>query len=101
MVAAPGRCFRAWDSARIRAADAACLSGPDVGRAAPPVGLAVTSMVLGIVSILFCPCSYGLLSIPIATVAVLMGVISIAKKRGGKGFAIAGISTGVSALPLG
>jgi prepilin-type processing-associated H-X9-DG protein len=54
-------------------------------------GLAVTSMVLGLVGLPTC-----LLSI----VAVILGIVSLAKKRPGKGFAITGIITGALGVLL-
>lgn len=53
------------------------------------VGLAVASMVLGIISlVLFC---IIYVSIPCATIGGILGAISLSTKKGGKGMAIAGL----------
>lgn len=53
-------------------------------------GLAIASMILGIISIVLC-CAYGI-SIICAILAIVFGIISI--KSSGKGMAISGIITG-------
>lgn len=64
-----------------------------------PKGLAITSMVLGIISIVpgwcipYLPLILGLL-------AVIFGGVSIAKKQGGKGMAVAGLVTGIISLAI-
>ncbi|HOV40538.1 MAG TPA: DUF4190 domain-containing protein [Oscillospiraceae bacterium] len=57
----------------------------------PPAksGLSIASMVLGILSILFFCIPY--ISIPLAIVGLILGIISLVKKQGGKGMAIAGV----------
>ena len=59
----------------------------------PPKGLAIASMVCGIASVI---CCYG--GTLVGLVAVILGAVSLAKKNGGKGMAIAGIITGVVGL---
>lgn len=54
-------------------------------------GLAITSMVLGILSLVCCFVYCG--SIPLAIVSIILGIIVLAKKKKGKSFAIAGIVT--------
>ncbi|MGN0396003.1 MAG: DUF4190 domain-containing protein, partial [Coprococcus sp.] len=53
-------------------------------------GLAIASMVLGIVAIVFSCCWYYI-SIPCAIVGLIMGGVSLAGKKPGKGMAIAGL----------
>lgn len=55
-------------------------------------GMAIASMVCGILSIVLCCIWY--LSVVLAIVAIVLGIISNVKKMGGKGMAIAGIVTG-------
>ncbi len=74
--------------------------GTYVATPKPPAGLAVTSMVCGIVSLLGCPCCIAPLGIVIGTVAVVLGAISLAKKRGGRGMAIAGVVTGAVGIVI-
>lgn len=52
-------------------------------------GLAIASLVLGIVSSVFF-CAY-VISIPAALTGLVLGIISLAKHREGKGMAIAGL----------
>ncbi len=54
------------------------------------VALAVTSMILGILSILCCCLLYGFSAI-LAIAGLILGIISLKKKCAGKGMAIAGI----------
>lgn len=57
-------------------------------------GFAITSMVLGIVSIALTLCSCGLLSylmIPAAVTGLVLGIISIVQHRAGFGMAVAGV----------
>lgn len=57
-------------------------------------GLAIASMVVGILTlVLFCWWAIGFGFI-MAVVAIVLGIISLKKKAGGKGMAIAGIVTG-------
>ena len=60
-------------------------------------GLAIASMVLGIVSIVLCCCFYYL-AFPCGILALIFGIIVIKNKRLGKGMAIAGIITSSVAL---
>lgn len=60
-------------------------------------GFSITSMVLGIVSIVFCCVTY--ISVPCAILAIIFGVIG--KKRGAKGMATAGFVLGIVTLSLG
>lgn len=55
--------------------------------------LAVCSLVLGILSIVFCLFPY--LSIIIGLVGLIQGIVCLAQRRAGRGMAIAGIVTGV------
>ncbi|MCX7658332.1 MAG: DUF4190 domain-containing protein [Oscillospiraceae bacterium] len=67
----------------------------------PPVksGLSIASMVLGILSILFFCIPY--ISIPLAIVGLVLGIISLVKKQGGKGMAIAGVICSAIGLLIG
>ncbi len=61
--------------------------------------MAIASMVLGIVSAgLFC---FHMLAVLTGTVGVALGVVSLAKKKGGKGMAITGVCTGGVGVLLG
>lgn len=68
-------------------------------------GLAIASMVTGILS-LFPGCCCGFIGIPLAIVALVMGIISINQinasggQLGGKGMAIAGTITGGVAVAV-
>lgn len=53
-------------------------------------GMAIASMVLGIVALVF-GCCLWYISIPCSIVGLILGGVSLAQKRGGKGMAIAGI----------
>lgn len=53
------------------------------------IGLAVTSMVLGIVSLAFFCIPY--LALPVGIVGLILGIVSIKGHKDGKGMAIAGI----------
>ncbi|MEE2937251.1 MAG: DUF4190 domain-containing protein, partial [Planctomycetota bacterium] len=61
-------------------------------------GLAITSMVFGILAWVSCGCNLGMLSLP----AIICGHIALSKankgEAGGKGFAVAGLATGYSSL---
>ena len=63
------------------------------------IGLAVASMVLGIVSVVFC-CCFVYISIPCGIVGLILGAISVATKKGGKGMAIAGIVCSIVSLAV-
>lgn len=64
----------------------------------PPVGLAVASMVCGIVSLVGCPMCFGpfaLVGVLLGTAGAMLGIISQIKRRGGTGMAVAGVITGI------
>ena len=68
-----------------------------------PVGLAIASLVLGIISLLL-SCCIGIFSLPFTIVGAVLGFIAMKKVKdgtgGGKGMAIAGIVTSfVSLVP--
>ncbi len=52
------------------------------------IGFAVTSLVLGIVAVVLCCCGLGYICAPLS---IIFGIISLVKRRGGKGMAITGI----------
>lgn len=54
-------------------------------------GMAVASMVLGIIALVICLCF--ILSIPLGIVSIILAIIVIVKKKEGKSFAITGIVT--------
>lgn len=60
-------------------------------------GLAIASMVLGILSIILCCIFGGVLALP----GLILGIISLVSKRDGSGMAIAGIITSIFGLLLG
>lgn len=62
-------------------------------------GFAITSMILGILSILCC-CWFGVIGIIFSLAALVFGIITLATHKGGKGMAIAGIICGGLALLL-
>ena len=64
-----------------------------------PSGLAIASMVLGIVSVVIS--LFWILSIPIAITAIVLGSVALVKKYTGKGMSIAGIVTGAVTLLIG
>ena len=57
-----------------------------------PKGLAIASMVVGICSVVFT--WVPPLAIVLGALALIFGIVSVAKKMGGKGMAVAGIVTG-------
>ncbi len=61
------------------------------------IGLALASMIVGIVSLLFC-LIFTPISILCSIAGVIMGTISLGAKKGGKGMAIAGIACSGAAL---
>lgn len=61
------------------------------GTGSSPMG--ITSMVLGILSIVLICCCYAM-SIPLGIAAVVFGIVSMRKNEPQRGFAIAGIITG-------
>lgn len=62
-------------------------------------GLSIASMVLGIVSI-FPGWCIAWAPVILGLIAVILGGISISKKKPGKGMAIAGLVTGIISLAL-
>jgi len=62
------------------------------------VGLAVASMVLGILSIV-CWCNLYL-SLPMGIVGLVLGVVSVKGDKGGKGMAITGIVLSIVCIAL-
>lgn len=60
-------------------------------------GLAIASMVLGIVALVMSCCFY-FISIPCAVVGVVLGAVSLAGQKPGKGMAIAGIVCSIVSL---
>lgn len=60
-------------------------------------GLAIASMVLGIVALVL-SCCVPYLPIVLSLLAVILGGVSLAKKMGGKGMAIAGLVCGIIGL---
>jgi hypothetical protein len=60
-------------------------------------GLAIASMVLGIVALVF-SCCFVYLSIPCAIIGLILGAVSISGKKGGKGMAIAGVVCSIVSL---
>lgn len=60
-------------------------------------GLAIASMVLGIVALVL-SCCVPYLPIVLALLAVILGGVSLANKMGGKGMAIAGLVCGIIGL---
>lgn len=78
---------------------------PPAGNAPVPAsggtnGLAITSMILGIVSIF--TCLYAILAIPLGLGAIITGVLGKknAAEKGGNGLALTGIITGAIGLLL-
>lgn len=61
------------------------------------IGLAVASMVLGIVSLLL-GCCFWYITLPAALIGVVLAAISLAKHHGGKGMAITGLVTSIISL---
>lgn len=61
------------------------------GPAQPSKGLAITSMILGIVSIV--ACCYWFLGVPLGIAAVVLGILAL-KQRQPRGFAVTGLITG-------
>ncbi|MBQ7955682.1 MAG: DUF4190 domain-containing protein [Lachnospiraceae bacterium] len=60
-------------------------------------GMAIASMVLGILALVL-SCCVPYLPVLLALIAVILGGISLAKKQGGKGMAIAGLVCGIIGL---
>jgi len=62
-------------------------------------GFAIASMVLGIVALVMSCCFY-FISIPCAVVGVVLGAVSLAGQKPGKGMAIAGLITSALSILL-
>lgn len=60
-------------------------------------GLAIASMVLGIVSLVF-SCCFPYLSIPCAVIGVILAAINMGGHRDGRGMAIAGLVCSIISL---
>lgn len=60
-------------------------------------GLAIGSLVCGIIAVTIC-CCIGWLP---GVIAIILGIVSLVKKRGGKGMAIGGIVTGAIGFIIG
>ncbi|MCM1007441.1 MAG: DUF4190 domain-containing protein [Ruminococcus flavefaciens] len=63
----------------------------------PVSGCSITSMILGIVAILFSCCLYYI-SIPCAIIGVILAAVGIKSGKGGKGMGIAGLVLSVVSL---
>lgn len=61
--------------------------------------LGLTSMVLGILSVVFICCCYSITPV-LGIASIVLGIISIKKNEDNKGFAIAGIITGIMGIVL-
>jgi len=61
-------------------------------------GMAIASMVLGIVSLCFACVPY--ISLPCSIVGLILGLVSIKKKSGGKEMAVAGVVTSIITIAL-
>ena len=61
-------------------------------------GLAIASMVLGIVALVFFCFAY--ICIPCGVVAIILGGVALAKKTAGKGMAIAGLVCAVIGVAI-
>lgn len=73
-------------------------AAPQAPPANPSAGLAIASMVLGILGLLSSAFVVGGL---LGLIAVILGVIALIKRHGGKGMSIAGIATGAIAILVG
>ncbi len=62
-------------------------------------GLSIASMILGIVSVVFCCCLWYI-AIPAGIVGLILGIVGIRKGGEGRGMAIAGIITSSIAIIL-
>lgn len=63
-------------------------------------GLAVASLVLGILAIVFSCCLYYI-AFPCGLLSIILGGVSLKKQMGGKGMAVAGLVLGIIAVALG
>ncbi len=63
----------------------------------PKKGLAITSMVIGILSMTLCCVGGSLLGL----IGLILGIVALAKKQGGTGMSIAGIATSVIGMLIG
>lgn len=62
-------------------------------------GMAIASMVLGILSILFSCCLYYV-ALPCGLVGLVLGAVAIKKDTAGKGMAVAGVVLSIISLAL-
>lgn len=62
-------------------------------------GLSIASMVLGIVAVVFGCCFYYV-SIPCGVIGLILGAMSLSKKKAGKGMAITGLVLSIVAIAL-
>lgn len=60
-------------------------------------GMAIASMVLGIVALVF-SCCLWFISVPCAIVAVILAAVSLKGNKGGKGMAVAGLVCAIISL---
>ena len=67
------------------------------GMTNPSKGLAIASMVLGIIALVL-SCCVPYVPILLGLLAVILSGVSLAKKQGGKGMAIAGLICGIITL---
>lgn len=75
---------------------------PSYGASQPPAGregFAIASLVVGILGLII-SCCFPYLSLPMAIVAIVAGIYTVTKGRGGKGMAYAGIILGAITLIL-
>ena len=65
-------------------------TGDNNSRDSEKIGLAVASMVLGILSLLLVCVAIGYV---LAVIGLILGIVSLSQNYGGKGMAIAGVTT--------
>ena len=63
-------------------------------------GLAITSMVLGIIAVI-CNCGLYYIAFPCGVVSIILAAVSLKNDNDGKGMAIAGLVLGIIAVALG
>ena len=62
-------------------------------------GMAITALVLGIISITIGCCTY-FIGVPTSIAATILGGIAISKKKPGKGMAVAGLVMGIIGIVI-
>lgn len=72
-------------------------SGTEPSDTIKPIGLAIASMVCGILSVL---CCFKIIKLILAIIAVIFGGVALKKRHRGRGMAIAGLICGLLALIL-